>query len=256
MSSIDNNNSISFQDVINVQYIRNAIFNQVHNLNRLIESGAGAGADDNTNTSSLKGSDIIKLPNNISRYGMSWDFIKHYLPSSPSADVEGEEEEEEEEEISEAIFRYCLHRNATLATLEQLIDKLVPNFDSTSHDELAEQVASNGNKDILGYASSGGHLDIIKFLHEYRSEGTTTNAIDNAANAGLLMLTEGATTDAIDFASDEMGFIEIVKFLYENRTKGATTNAIQNALSNNHLEIVKYLQEKEEEEKLVAQNNL
>ena len=53
-----------------------------------------------------------------------------------------------------------------------------------------------------------GDLDVVKWLHENRSEGCSIWAMDYAANNGHL---------------------EIVKFLHENRTEGCTTCAMDNA---------------------------
>ena len=72
------------------------------------------------------------------------------------------------------------------------------------------------------WAAGHGHLDVVKFLHENRTEGCTTWAMNSAA---------------------EDGHLEIVKFLHENRTEGCTENATDFAEMNGHLEIVKWLHE-------------
>ncbi len=46
----------------------------------------------------------------------------------------------------------------------------------------------------MDMASQNGHLDIVKFLHENRSEGCTTWAMDYASR---------------------FGYLEVVKFLHE-----------------------------------------
>ena len=97
-------------------------------------------------------------------------------------------------------------------------------------------------------AAECGHLDVVKWLHFNRSEGSTTYAIDKAAANGHLDVvkwlhfnrSEGCTTDAIDNAA-AFGHLEIVKWLHQNRSEGCSTDAIDNAASNGHLDIVKWL---------------
>ena len=61
----------------------------------------------------------------------------------------------------------------------------------------------NSNKtittDAMDYAARYGHLDIVKWLHENRTEGCTTHAMNGTVRYGHL---------------------EIVKWLHENRTEG------------------------------------
>ncbi|KAI8847262.1 hypothetical protein BC829DRAFT_396815 [Chytridium lagenaria] len=72
----------------------------------------------------------------------------------------------------------------------------------------------------MNQAAMRGHLDIVKFLHEHRSEGCTTHGIDSAARNGHL---------------------DIIRFLHENRSEGCTTSAMDNAAGYGHFEIVKFL---------------
>lgn len=72
------------------------------------------------------------------------------------------------------------------------------------------------NAHIMDRAAQLGYLDIVKFLHENRTEGCSNGAMDLAA---------------------EHGHIHVVKFLQENRTEGCTEYAIVNG----NLEIVEYL---------------
>ena len=66
-------------------------------------------------------------------------------------------------------------------------------------------------------------------LHENRTEGCSTFAMNGAAENGHLEVvkwlhenrTEGCTTYAMDFAV-EKGHLEVVKWLHENRTEGCT----------------------------------
>jgi len=93
-----------------------------------------------------------------------------------------------------------------------------------------------------------GHLEIVKFLHENRTEGCTKWAMNQAAENGHLEVvkflhenrTEGCTKWAMNEAA-ENGHLEIVKFLHENRTEGCTEWAMNKAAKNGHLEVVKFL---------------
>lgn len=100
----------------------------------------------------------------------------------------------------------------------------------------------------MTYAATEGHLEIVKFLHEHRNEGCTTFAMDEAASKGYFDIVkflhehrkEGCTTDAMDFAAIH-GHLDIVEFLHEHRTEGCTTDAIDNAAIYGRMEVVKFL---------------
>ena len=74
------------------------------------------------------------------------------------------------------------------------------------------------------WAASNGYLDVVKWLHENRTEGCTTHAMDLAADNGQLDVikwlhencTEGCTTN---------------EWLHQNRTEGCTTRAMDGAAS-------------------------
>ena len=53
----------------------------------------------------------------------------------------------------------------------------------------------------MDYAAKNGHLEVVKCLHENRTEGCTKDAMDWAAKNGHL---------------------EVVKWLHDNRTEGCT----------------------------------
>jgi ankyrin repeat protein len=57
-------------------------------------------------------------------------------------------------------------------------------------------------------------------LHEFRTEGCTTRAMDYAA---------------------QNGHIDVVEWLHEFRVEGCTTDAMDWAAENGHLEVVKFL---------------
>ena len=98
------------------------------------------------------------------------------------------------------------------------------------------------------YAAMNGHLEVVKWLHEFRSEGCTKDAINLAACNGHLEVmkwlhenrTEGRTKWAMSYAASN-GHLEIVKWLHENKYEGCT-QAMDYATRNDHLEIVEYLQ--------------
>lgn len=69
-------------------------------------------------------------------------------------------------------------------------------------------------------AARSGHLEMVKWLHENRSEGCSTRAMDGAASSGHL---------------------EVVEWLHQNRTEGGSRAAIDRAAYNGHLEVVKWL---------------
>ncbi|KAG6949095.1 hypothetical protein JG688_00014782 [Phytophthora aleatoria] len=58
-------------------------------------------------------------------------------------------------------------------------------------------------------AAANGHWEVVKWLHEKRSEGCTMAALDGTASNGHL---------------------DVVKWLFANRSEGCTINAIENAL--------------------------
>ncbi|RKO89335.1 hypothetical protein BDK51DRAFT_49163 [Blyttiomyces helicus] len=76
-----------------------------------------------------------------------------------------------------------------------------------------------------------------RFLHENRSEGCTTRALDGAAGSGNLDIvrflhahrSEGRTTDAMDGAVGS-GQPDIFRFLHENRSEGCTFDAMDYAV--------------------------
>ncbi|GAB9462538.1 Ankyrin repeat [Globisporangium polare] len=102
----------------------------------------------------------------------------------------------------------------------------------------------------MDYAAGAGRLDIVKLLHDERTEGCTTEAMDSAARHGHLDMlqflhdhrSEGCTAMAFDYAARN-GHLEIVKFLHENRSEGYTTRAVDSAAKRGHLQIVQFLLE-------------
>lgn len=67
---------------------------------------------------------------------------------------------------------------------------------------------------------------VLKFLHENRREGCTTDAVDNAASGAHL---------------------DILKFLTSNRAEGGTVYAMTLAAWHGHLDVVKWLHDNRDE---------
>ncbi|KAG2774417.1 hypothetical protein PC129_g5422 [Phytophthora cactorum] len=69
-------------------------------------------------------------------------------------------------------------------------------------------------------AASNGHFEVVEYLHEHRSEGCTTDAMDLAAGGGHL---------------------DVVKWLDGNRLEGCTVQAIQKSVVRGDLRLVEFL---------------
>ncbi|GMF55135.1 unnamed protein product [Phytophthora fragariaefolia] len=104
--------------------------------------------------------------------------------------------------------------------------------------------------EALDCAASGGHLGVVKWLHERRPEigSCTTAALDGAASNGHLQMVkwlhanrrEGGTYHAMDGAAAG-GHLEVLMFLYSHRSDGCTSDAAVNAAMNDHVEVVQWL---------------
>ncbi|ETK73610.1 hypothetical protein F441_19902 [Phytophthora nicotianae CJ01A1] len=100
----------------------------------------------------------------------------------------------------------------------------------------------------MNSAAGNGHLDVVKWLHANRTEGCTTRAMDRAAGNGHLEMvewlhrnrSEGCTTNAMDLAAAN-GYLKVVKWLYVNRSEGCTVKAFEKAMQNNHLRVAWWL---------------
>ncbi|OQR99245.1 hypothetical protein THRCLA_06572, partial [Thraustotheca clavata] len=94
-----------------------------------------------------------------------------------------------------------------------------------------------------------GYLDFLEYLHHRNFAGICSEeAMALAAGAGHLNVviflnenrTEGCSTHAIDFAAAH-GHLEIIKYLLAERTEGGTQKALDEACLNGHLDVVSYL---------------
>jgi len=91
-------------------------------------------------------------------------------------------------------------------------------------------------------------MEIVHWLHENRSEGCTSAALDEAASNGHLEMvqwlhafrSEGCTLDAMDGAAGN-GHFQLLKWLHENRSEGCSTCAIDLAGGIGRLDIIDWL---------------
>lgn len=124
--------------------------------------------------------------------------------------------------------------------------------------EIVKWVHENRSENFTARAVDGaaqnGSLDIVQFLLTNRSPRCTTNAMDDAAARNHLNViqwlhenrSEGCTTRAVDEAAQN-GHFEIVQYLLTNRTEGCTAEAMDGAARGGHLEIVRWLHENRRE---------
>eukprot|EP01133_Synstelium_polycarpum_P002604 gene2604-2990_t len=99
--------------------------------------------------------------------------------------------------------------------------------------------------EMLDKAAEYGSLELVEYLHTNRTEGCTTNAMDNAGSPAVLEYlhtnrSEGCTVRAMENAA-EKGDLSMVIYLDTNRTEGCTEWAMDNAATNGHLSVVKWL---------------
>ncbi|OQR90251.1 hypothetical protein THRCLA_09393, partial [Thraustotheca clavata] len=114
--------------------------------------------------------------------------------------------------------------------------------------EFLEKINAVESMKAMDYAAEGGHLEMLKWLHERGYQSISTDAMNWAANCGHLEVIkylhehreEGCTTDAADFAA-ENAFLDILKWLFTNRSEGETAGAFDLAAKNGHLHIVEWL---------------
>ncbi|KDO28912.1 hypothetical protein SPRG_05783 [Saprolegnia parasitica CBS 223.65] len=96
-------------------------------------------------------------------------------------------------------------------------------------------------------ASSNGHEEVVRYLHQHRTEGASVAALDGAAAAGHLaivaflhMTQRTATARALEMAAAN-GHLAVVEYLCTHRREGCRTYAIDDAAKNGHLEVVRLL---------------
>lgn len=147
------------------------------------------------------------------------------------------------------------------------------------------QSHDHAKQSLIDMAASKNHFNLIKWLHENRTDEFAVRAIDTAARHGRLDILqwlhvnrdEGCSEQALlgalcnghlevvqwllanrneckkavsSKAMDEAachGHLHIVKWLHEHRSEGCTVNAVNQAAANGHFEVVKFLLENRSE---------
>ncbi|EQC24775.1 hypothetical protein SDRG_17335 [Saprolegnia diclina VS20] len=167
---------------------------------------------------------------------------------------QNQQDDKTPEKVRQAAIQAATLENATLA-LDMLPWLQYPAlFDDIAGRGFLPLVRSlhergvNCSTDAMNKAAANGHLEVVRFLHEHRSEGCTTVAMDDAATNGHLEVvqflhenrTEGCTHLALNFAIVN-GRLNVVRFLIEHRTESAWDGCIGRAAGNGHLEVLQYL---------------
>ncbi|EGG19740.1 hypothetical protein DFA_00318 [Cavenderia fasciculata] len=271
----NNNNNITFINLFRLTVIKRLIFNHVRDIS-IYKQGVGARRHGGHETQSLKGSDIVMLPDfgMISRFAMTWDFIKHYLPDNDKAvDINIKMTMKTR---GNAISHYCKHTRSNLETLIHLIDDWSPDFDPNSYWGIVSSLASNNRYDILEYlikkypnigvfnamesAVVSGSLPIVQLLQSFKKPALNTivNAINIAADYGHLnvitYLHEMNNNSNIGKSNyyetstiaSSKGHLHVLKFLHENGYP-FYYEAMDKAAANGYIEIVKFLHENRSE---------
>ncbi|EQC28834.1 hypothetical protein SDRG_13514 [Saprolegnia diclina VS20] len=99
-----------------------------------------------------------------------------------------------------------------------------------------EHPTLTGSYRALDRAAGHGHGSVVRFLHQFRSEGASVAAMDDAAANGHVNIVqflhahrgEGCTTAAIDRAASA-GHLQVVQFLLRHRSEGFTASAVASA---------------------------
>ncbi|RLN02786.1 hypothetical protein BBJ28_00025376, partial [Nothophytophthora sp. Chile5] len=113
------------------------------------------------------------------------------------------------------------------------------------HEELGINSAGEG----YAQAAVGHHLEVIKYLHEkHLRNSSELSLMDEAARSGFLDVVqwlhvnsyEACTTRAMDEAA-QGGHLEVVQWLHEHRSEGCTSAAMHFAAVNGHMDVVKWL---------------
>ncbi|RLN02936.1 hypothetical protein BBJ28_00000944 [Nothophytophthora sp. Chile5] len=102
--------------------------------------------------------------------------------------------------------------------------------------------------DVMDGAARYGHLEALRWVHENRSEGCTSQAMDWAICRGDVEMarwlhtnrTEGCTDYAMNYAAFR-GHLTVLQWMTENRREGRPGLALRAAAQNNHLHVVQWL---------------
>ncbi|KDO28562.1 hypothetical protein SPRG_06420 [Saprolegnia parasitica CBS 223.65] len=108
-----------------------------------------------------------------------------------------------------------------------------------------DKAAANGHLEAIEH----GHLNVVRFLIEHRTEGASDRSLDHAAGRGHLEVLQYLHSlgsfrwsgSAVEMACAR-GHLNLVKFLMTNETEdGASYYMFRNAFKYGHLATVKYL---------------
>ncbi|EGG22291.1 hypothetical protein DFA_04409 [Cavenderia fasciculata] len=267
-------NTTTFHSIFKVQYIRHVIFNQIGSIMKQLHKG-NIRYDDDRKQRSLQGRDIIKLPliGMISKYGLPWHFVCHYLPKDCKDRITIKRRKR-------VISEYSCHPNATLDSLVHLVEWSQVDFEweyldlngsIITNQEILEYIikrypvaavttaaakSSNSNNNFLTEAMNvscrEGYLSTVELIDSMFKDDIKLEKLpmDIASSKGFIDIvkylhynrTEGCSSDALDYTAPN-GHLEIVKFLHFNRREGCTTYAMDWAAGYGHIEIVRFLQE-------------
>ncbi|EGG18724.1 cytochrome P450 family protein [Cavenderia fasciculata] len=150
------------------------------------------------------------------------------------------------------VFQY-LHEKFNLECTKQTLRTLAKNgrVDVIHYFNKQFPTSNIWKPKIMDTAAEYGQIDVVKYLHENRSEGCTRRAMDEACgDEGSLEMvkwlhfnrTEGCSANAMDTAA-RYGKIDIVKFLHYNRTEGCSIDSMGAAAQYGHLEVMEFIQE-------------
>ncbi|RLN95524.1 hypothetical protein BBJ28_00021025 [Nothophytophthora sp. Chile5] len=109
---------------------------------------------------------------------------------------------------------------------DQVNELLLPEtIDAAVYNDLAHVLRVYGTSrrwtvKAMDGAAAKGRLDLVRWLHETRSEGCSKAAMDGAAANGHLT---------------------VMRWLHEHRTEGCSPDAMNSAAANGHLEVTKWL---------------
>jgi hypothetical protein len=96
-------------------------------------------------------------------------------------------------------------------------------------------------------AARNNHLHVVEWLHEHRTEGCTTEAMDRAGSCEMMRWlhenrSEGCTTKAMDNAVAR-GDLDTVMFLHANRSEGCSDTVSNSVGYGGYLELFMWLYE-------------
>jgi len=161
--------------------------------------------------------------------------------------------------LEEVLTEVCTHRAVLDSIFLAQDGKSVVAFSS------GDQIVGNGSLDLLKYSinsnpnisftpkamdhSAGlGHIDIVEYLHQNRTEGCTVEAMNLAAKNGHLNVvewlhynrTEGCNKDALTFAC-RFGHFKVAEWLHEHRTEGAASFTVKVTSMQGYTDIVEWI---------------